>query len=69
MSKFQHTVFDLTSKIVDFAVINDGHAPNTLVVLSEEEFVCIDLVSRLVTAINARFSPETLFNDKVMRVI
>ena len=36
----KHSVFDLTSKIVDFAVIGDGEA---LVVLAEEELVTVDL--------------------------
>ena len=37
-------MFDLTSKVVDFVVIHDGSAPSSLIVLSEEEIVCIDLV-------------------------
>ena len=40
----KHSVFDLTSKIVDFAVIEDeNHGPAALVVLAEEELVTVDL--------------------------
>jgi len=42
----RHTVLDLTSKITDFLVIEqEGGRPDYLIILSEEELVCIDLVS------------------------
>ena len=42
----QHTVFDLTSKIVDFLVVEGGEGgPDYLLILSEEELVCVDLCS------------------------
>ena len=42
----KHTVFDLTSKVVDFKVLSgaDG-SPATLLVLAEEEFVAVDLTT------------------------
>ena len=40
----KHTVFDLSSKVSDFLVINnDNGAPFTLLILTEEELVAIDL--------------------------
>ena len=39
----KHSVFDLTSKIVDFAVISENSSPSALVVLAEEELVTVDL--------------------------
>jgi lethal(2) giant larvae protein len=42
---FQHTVFDLTSKVIDYLVISEGDVPSSLVILSEEELVCVDLTS------------------------
>lgn len=41
-----HVVFDLTSKIIDFALIHasaDERAPDSLVILAEEELVVVDL--------------------------
>ena len=38
-----HIVFELSSKVVDFLVIENDYDPDTLVVLSEEEVVFIDL--------------------------
>ncbi len=38
-------MFDLTSKVVDFLVISDGNVPSSLIILSEEELVCVDLIS------------------------
>ena len=40
----KHTVFDLTSKVVDFLVVPDaeGH-PATLLILTEEEMVAVDI--------------------------
>jgi len=40
-----HVVFDLTSKIVDFVVMVEGEAPGSLLLLTEEEVVCVDLMS------------------------
>ena len=40
----KHTVFDLTSKIVDFELVGDSlTAPDSLVILAEEELVVIDM--------------------------
>ncbi len=41
----KHTVFDLTSKVVDFEVLVDGTRPLTLLVLAEEEFIAVDLTA------------------------
>ena len=42
----RHTVLDLTSKVTDFVVIEqEGGRPDYLIILSEEELVCLDLVS------------------------
>ena len=38
-----HVVFELSSKVVDFAVIENDNEPDTLVILSEEEIVFVDL--------------------------
>ena len=40
-----HIVFELSSKVIDFLVIENEYDPDTLVVLSEEETVFIDLGS------------------------
>ena len=44
----QHTVFDLSSKVIDWLVTEhtDTVAPECLLVLSEEELVCVDLGTR-----------------------
>ena len=39
----KHTVFDLTSKVADFIVIHDSDVPQTMLILSEEELVGVDL--------------------------
>ena len=41
----KHSVFDLTSKIIDFEIVgeNPGGAPGSLVILAEEEMVVIDM--------------------------
>ena len=43
----KHTVFDLTSKVQDFAVIfhqtSNNNSPQSLVILCEEELVAVDL--------------------------
>ena len=39
----KHSVFDLTSKISDFVMIEDSAGPNTLVILAEEELAAVDL--------------------------
>ena len=41
----KHTVFDLSSKVSDFLVMNSegSSAPSTLMILTEEELVAIDL--------------------------
>ena len=39
----KHSVFDLTSKLVDFAVIEDNGSPKAMVILAEEELVTVDL--------------------------
>ena len=44
----QHSVFDLSSKVIDWLILEtDGDAPgpDCLLVLSEEELVCVDLAS------------------------
>jgi len=39
-----HTVFDLTSKIIDWVVVEqENGTPDSLLVLSEEELVCVDI--------------------------
>ena len=38
-----HTVFDLTSKIIDWVVVEQEDTPDSLLGLSEEELVCVDL--------------------------
>ena len=43
-----HIVFELSSKVIDFLVIENEYDPDTLVVLSEEETVFIDL-GRIIT--------------------
>ena len=40
-----HIVFELSSKVIDFLVIENEFEPDTLVILSEEETVFIDLSS------------------------
>jgi len=41
-----HTVFDLTSKIVDWVLVEqENGGPDSLIILSEEELVCVDLSS------------------------
>jgi len=40
----QHAVFDVTSKILDWVIVeNENNLPDSLIVLSEEELVCVDL--------------------------
>ena len=40
----KHTVFDLSSKVSDFLVMNsDSGAPISLLILTEEELVAVDL--------------------------
>ena len=40
----KHSVFDLTSKVIDFSVITEENGdPTTLVILAEEELVLVDL--------------------------
>ena len=39
----QHIVFEMSSKIVDFLVIENDYDLDTLVLLSEEETVFVDL--------------------------
>ena len=42
----KHSVFDMTSKIIDFAPISDeGSNPKALIVLAEEEMAVIDLTA------------------------
>ena len=43
----KHTVFDLTSKVQDFAVIfrENGTQPQCLLILCEEELVAADLTN------------------------
>ncbi len=45
----KHSVFDLTSKVISFAVIPDesssGGSPDSLIILAEEELVVIDLTA------------------------
>jgi len=41
----EHVVFDLTSKIVDFVVMEEEEVPGSLLILTEEEVVCVDLLS------------------------
>ena len=42
----KHSVFDLTSKVIDFCVIteSDGN-PSTLIILAEEELALVDLTA------------------------
>ena len=43
----QHSVLDLTSKIVDFLVVEqESGLPDYLFILSEEEIVCLDLATQ-----------------------
>ena len=40
----KHTVFDLSSKVADFIVMNrESGRPSTLLILTEEELVAVDL--------------------------
>ena len=39
----KHSVFDLTSKIMDFCILNDSTGPATLLILAEEELTALDL--------------------------
>lgn len=39
----KHTVFDLTSKVSDFLVINENDEPTCLMILSDEELVAVDV--------------------------
>ena len=42
----KHSVFDLTSKVIDFSVITEENGdPTTLVILAEEELVLVDLTT------------------------
>ena len=42
----KHSVFDLTSKVIDFSVISDENGnPNTLIILAEEELALVDLTA------------------------
>ena len=42
----KHSVFDLTSKVIDFSVITEESGdPTTLVILAEEELVLVDLTT------------------------
>jgi len=41
----KHSVFDLSSKVVDFVVVEGEDEPSHLLILSEEELVCVSLVS------------------------
>jgi len=47
MQSDRHVVFDLSSKVVDFVTISspESGAPDSLIILSEEELVAVDLVS------------------------
>ena len=38
-----HACFELTSKIIDFLLIEGENQPDTLIILSEEEIVFLDL--------------------------
>lgn len=38
-----HACFELTSKIIDFLLIEGDSQPDTLIILSEEEIVFLDL--------------------------
>ena len=42
-----HTVFDLSSKVIDWLIVEnvDSGSPECLLVLSEEELVCVDLAT------------------------
>ena len=46
ISEENHVCFELTSKIIDFHLIDGCTAPDSLIILAEEEIVFIDLVSR-----------------------
>ena len=42
-SEENHACFELTSKIIDFLLIEGDSQPDTLIILSEEEIVFLDL--------------------------
>ena len=44
----QHSVFDLSSKVIDWVVTDHSvtGTPECLMVLSEEELVCVDLITQ-----------------------
>ena len=52
-----HIVFELSSKVIDFLVIENEYDPDTLVILSEEEAVFIDLGSIEYDMSNQLFNP------------
>ena len=42
----KHSVFDLTSKVIDFCVITESDSnPSTLIILAEEELALVDLTA------------------------
>ena len=65
----QHTVFDLTSKIVDFLVVEGGEGgPDYLLILSEEELVCVDLCSPSWPALEAPYM-QSIHSSAITTII
>ena len=52
VSEENHACFELTSKIIDFLLIENDVQPDTLIILSEEEIVFIDLGNEEIFLIN-----------------
>ena len=41
----QHSVMDLSSKVLDWVVVEEEGRPDSILILSEEELVCVDLTA------------------------
>ena len=64
-----HIVFELSSKVIDFLVIENELEPDTLIILSEEEVVFIDLGSKRKVKIIAPFLFFNQFSNKKLASI
>ena len=62
-----HVVFELSSKVVDFAVIENDNEPDTLVILSEEEIVFVDL--GIVDDIIDDVHDDMIYSDEVLACV